>query len=148
MVGDKESKQTNSCMWSPCSCASKSKSEKDHVVINNNSMLCCWSPFNVKYTKTADDVTTKKSAYGVLPLVCVNRNDKVKEVCGSTGVFSYCHRTDLKSGDTNYCSTCVCGFGYCKRGYLLVAKMICKTKHLQLKNNKKYRQVIINKMRK
>lgn len=113
---DKESKKIDSCIWTPFSCSSKSKLEKDKILANNNSMLCCWSPFNMKYRKTVDDVTTKKSAYGVLPLVCVNRNDKVKEVCGSTGVFSYCHRTDLKSGDSNYCSTCICGFGYCKRG--------------------------------
>jgi hypothetical protein len=102
--------------YDKCSCSMfhcKSLSNRGEKLVET---LNCWSPVNVYCKKTEGGETKTKSLCGILPFVCMRKNDKEQEIFGSVGITSCCCRDDYVTKKSNHCITCLCCLGYCKRG--------------------------------
>ncbi len=113
-----------------CSCSTfhcKSSSIREEKTTDT---FKCWSPVNVFCKKTKNGVTKTKSICGILPFVCIRKNDKDKEIFGSLGIISCCCRDDYVTKKSNYCITCLCCFGYFKRGRCCRLKDADGCKHI------------------
>lgn len=116
--GKKESYNTSS-WWSCCTFSSNKVARKtieDKIIEDDKSDFYCCSPFSVIHKKTNNALSTTRSAYGLLPVMCVRQNNSEREICGTIGVLSCCHKHDFTSDKSNSCVTACCGIGYCKYG--------------------------------
>lgn len=109
------------CWWLPFAFSHGAEIE-DNGVHHKKSHTFCISPFNVINKKTNDELVDYRSAVGVVPLFCLGNDGHERQICGTIGLCSFCHRTDFDTRESNYCCTTLYGPGYCKRGRCCMLK--------------------------